>query len=331
MHSLAYPDVKYWQAINRALADEMADDPRVVLLGEDVGRPGGAFGASRGLLERFGTSRVRDTPISELALAGVGLGAALVGLRPIIEIMFNDFLTLAMDQIVNQAAKFRFMSGGKARVPLVIRTGVGSGKSTGPQHSQSLEAWFAHTPGLRVVFPATTADAYGLLRAAIRDDNPVLVFESLRAWNQRGPIEDDCPMELGRSSVRRHGKDLTLVTIGSVLGRALLACNEAASEGIDIELIDLRSIQPLDYDTLQMSLTKTGRLVVAHDAVGFLGLGSELAAWAAGEGFAHLRAPVGRVAALDTPPPFAPHLETAYFPSTRSILEACRQCRSFGN
>jgi len=314
--------VKYWQAINQALAEEMEQDPRVVLLGEDVGAPGGPFSATRGLLDRFGPDRVRDTPVSELALAGLGVGAALVGLRPVVEIMFNDFLTLAMDQVVNQAAKLCFMTGGRARVPLVIRTIVGAGRGTGPQHGQSLEAWLGHVPGLKVACPSTPRDARGLLKAAIRDDNPVVLFESLALWGVRGEVPDaDEVIPVGRAEVRREGRDVTLVGIGAVMARAEQAAERAAERGVSVEVVDLRSVQPLDRATLRASLEKTGRLLVAHDAVKFLGISAEVAAWAAEEAYDLLKAPVVRLGAPFSPVPFAPELERRYFPGTEAILE----------
>ena len=318
-------EVRYWQAINQALGEEMERDPSVVLIGEDVAAPGGAFGATRGLRERFGPARVRDTPISELALAGVGAGAALTGLRPVVEIMFNDFTTLAMDQLANQAAKLRFMTGGRARVPLVVRTLVGSGRSTGPQHGQSLEAWFGHVPGLDVVMPTTPADARGLLKAAIRSDDPTIVMESLALWSVRGEVDGDGgDFSLGRAAVRRAGDDVTLVGLGSAMPAAERACELAAEAGIDVELIDLRSLWPLDRQALRSSLEKTRRLVVVHNSVGFLGPGAEVAAWAAEEMFSVLRAPVRRVAAPRSPVPFNPALERDYFPSAERVLAACR-------
>jgi pyruvate dehydrogenase E1 component beta subunit len=315
--------LKYWQAINQALAEEMARDDRVVLIGEDVAAPGGAFSASRGLLARFGPDRVRDTPISELALAGIGVGAALAGARPIVEIMFSDFLTLAMDQIVNQAAKLRFMTGGRASVPLVIRTMVGAGRNTGPQHGQSLEAWFAHVPGLKVCCPSTPRDARGLLKAAIRDDNPVMVFESLALWGTRGEVPDEPELiPFGQAQVRRAGAGVTLVGIGGIMARAERAADRAAERGVDVEVIDLRTAQPLDVTTLRRSVEKTGRLVIVHDAVKFLGISAEIAAWAAEEAHGLLRAPVIRVGAPFSPVPFAPELESRYFPSVDVIVDA---------
>lgn len=315
-------EVRYWQGINQGLAAEMERDPRVALLGEDVGAPGGAFGATRGLQERFGADRVRDTPISELGIAGLGVGAALTGLRPVVEVMFDDFLTLAMDQLANQAAKLRFMTGGRARVPLTVRTVVGSGRGTGPQHGQSLEAWLGHVPGLAVALPATPADAQGLLQAAIRSDDPVVVFESLRLWSVKGAAWDEAdPPPVGRAAVRRPGADVTLATLGGVLPRAEEACAMAAADGVDVELLDLRWLWPLDTEQLAGSLARTRRLVVAHDGVGFLGAGAEVAAWAA-EHTEGLRT-VRRVAPPRSPVPFAPSLEAAYFPSAERIRDAC--------
>jgi pyruvate/2-oxoglutarate/acetoin dehydrogenase E1 component len=316
-------ELRYWQAINQALAEEMERDPLVVLVGEDVGAPGGAFGATRGLRERFGPERVRDTPISELGIVGLGVGAALAGLRPVVEVMFNDFLTLALDQLANQAAKLRFMTGGRARVPLVVRTLVGAGKGTGPQHGQSLEAWFGHIPGLSVAMPATPADAYGLLRVAIRHDDPVVVFESLRQWNVRGEVTPGELPEMGRAAVRRRGGDVTLVSLGGALSRAARACELAAAAEVDVELIDLRWLWPLDWACVESSLRKTGRLVVVHDAVGFLGPGAELAARAAERGV--LTAPVVRVVPPRTPVPFSPTLEAAYFAGAERIAAACQE------
>lgn len=313
--------LKYWQAVNQALVEEMERDESVVLVGEDVGAPGGAFSASKGLLERFGPDRVRDTPISELALAGLGVGAALVGMRPVVEIMFNDFLTLAMDQVVNQAAKLCFMTGGLARVPLVIRTAVGAGRNTGPQHGQSLEAWFGHVPGLKVAFPSTPRDAKGLLKAAIRDDNPVVLFESLALWGTRGEVPDNGEVTpLGKAEIRREGTDVTLVGIGGAMARVEQAAALAAERGISVEVVDLRSVQPLDHATLRTSLEKTGRLAVVHDAVKFLGISAEVAAWAAEDAYDLLKGPVVRLGAPFSPVPFAPELERQYFPSSEAIL-----------
>jgi len=272
-------ELKYWQAVNEALFEEMARDETVTLAGEDVAAPGGPFGASRGLLEKFGPWRVKDTPISELAIAGLGVGAALAGLRPIVEIMFFDFIGLAMDQILNQAAKMSYMSAGRQRVPMTIRTLCGAGRSNGPQHSQSLEAWLGHVPGLKVVWPSTPADAKGLLKAAVRDDNPVIVVDSLNLWTSKGMVpEGDYVTPIGKAEIRRVGTDATLVTIGSMVHRALEAAERLAAAGIDLEVVDLRTISPMDRDTILESVAKTHHLIIAHDAVQQFGFGAEVVA-----------------------------------------------------
>jgi pyruvate/2-oxoglutarate/acetoin dehydrogenase E1 component len=318
--------VKYWKAINDALTEEMERDERVVLVGEDVGKPGGTYIASKGLYDRFGANRVRDTPISEATLVGLATGAAMTGLRPIVEIMFFDFLTLASDQLVNHAAKVVSVSGGAFRVPMVVRTMCGAGRNTGPQHGQSLEAWIAHVPGLKVVWPSNPSDMKGLLKAAVRDDNPVVVIESLALWGARGDVPDgDHLVELGTASVARAGDDVTLVSWGGAVPRALAAADALAGEhGIAAEVVDLRSLSPIDETTILTSLAKTGRLVIVHDAVRPFGGGAEIAALAAGEGFADLQAPVVRV----TPPfahvPFPPQLEAAYYPQVADVVAAVR-------
>jgi pyruvate/2-oxoglutarate/acetoin dehydrogenase E1 component len=318
-------ELKYWQAVNEALSEEMARDDTVTLAGEDVAAPGGPFGASRGLLEKFGPWRVKDTPISELTIAGLGVGAALAGLRPIVELMFFDFVALAMDQIVNQAAKFSYMSGGRQRVPMTIRTLCGAGRSNGPQHSQNLEAWIGHVPGLKLVWPSTPADAKGLLKAAVRDDNPVIVVDSLSLWNSKGPVpEGDYVTPIGKADVKRRGIDATVVAIGSMVHRALDAAERLSADGIELEVIDLRSISPLDHDTILESVAKTHRLVIAHDAVKPFGFGAEIAAMVAEDAFEHLRAPIKRVAAPFAPVPFSPSLEQAYFPQADAIEAAVR-------
>jgi pyruvate/2-oxoglutarate/acetoin dehydrogenase E1 component len=318
-------ELKYWQAVNEALSEEMARDDTVTLAGEDVAAPGGPFGASRGLLEKFGPWRVKDTPISELTIAGLGVGAALAGLRPIVEIMFLDFVALALDQIVNQAAKFSYMSGGRQRVPMTIRTLCGAGRSNGPQHSQSLEAWIGHVPGLKLVWPSTPADAKGLLKAAVRDDNPVIVVDSLSLWNSKGPVpEGDYVTPIGKADVKRRGTDATVVAIGSMVQRALDAAERLSADGIELEVVDLRSISPLDHDTILESVAKTHRLVIAHDAVKPFGFGAEIAAMVAEDAFEHLRAPIKRVAAPFAPVPFSPSLEQAYFPQADAIEAAVR-------
>lgn len=318
------PELKYWRAINEAMAEEMERDPSVVLVGEDVGVPGGTYVASKGLHERFGAARVRDTPISEGVLVGLAAGASMTGLRVIVEIMFVDFLTLAADQLVNHAAKVRYSSGGASGVPMVLRTICGAGRNTGPQHGQNLEAWVAHVPGLKVVWPSNPADAKGMLKAAVRDPDPVVVVESLALWSQRGEVPDgDHVVPLGTAAVVREGSDVTLVSWGSaVLRAAEAAATLAAEHGVSAELIDLRSLSPLDGDAVLRSLAKTGRLVVVHDAVERFGAGAEIAALAAGAGFGSLRAPVRRVAAPFAPVPFPAQLEDAYFPRPAGIVAA---------
>jgi pyruvate/2-oxoglutarate/acetoin dehydrogenase E1 component len=318
-------ELKYWQAVNEALFEEMARDETVTLAGEDVAAPGGPFGASRGLLEKFGPWRVKDTPISELAIAGLGVGAALAGLRPVVEIMFFDFMGLAMDQILNQAAKMSYMSGGRQRVPMTIRTLCGAGRSNGPQHSQSLEAWIGHVPGLKLVWPSTPADAKGLLKAAIRDDNPVIVVDSLNLWSSKGMVPGgDYVTPIGKADIKRLGTDATVVTVGSMVHRALDAAERLAADGIDLEVVDLRTISPLDRDTVLESVAKTHRLVIAHDAVKPFGFGAEIAAIVAEEALDQLDAPIKRVTSPFAPVPFSPSLEQAYYPQAATIEAAVR-------
>jgi len=323
-------ELKYWQAVNEALALEMARDGSVVMIGEDVAAPGGPFGTSRGLLDRFGPRRVRDTPISENLIVGLGVGGALNGLRPVVEVMFFDFLALAMDQVVNQAAKISFMSGGRQKVPLTIRTICGGGRNNGPQHSQSLEAWFGHVPGLKVVWPTTPADAKGLLTAAIRDDNPVLVIESLQLWQVKGEVpEGEHVVPIGRALVRRSGKDATIVTAGGMVPRALAAANELAGQGIDAEVIDLRTISPIDAETILASVAKTHRLLIAHDAVKPFGFGAEVAALVAEKAIEELDAPIVRVTAPWAPVGFSSTLERAHYPQPSDIVRGVQSL--FGN
>jgi pyruvate dehydrogenase E1 component beta subunit len=316
------PAVKYWQAINRALADALEGDERVCVIGEDVGAPGGPFGATLGLQERFGTWRVRDTPISEAAIVGTAVGAAMTGLRPVVEVMFMDFIGLALDQLVNQAAKVSYMSDGAYHVPMVVRTVVGAGRGTGPQHSQSFEGWLGSVPGLKVAWPSGPSDAYWLLRAAIDDDDPVVVIESLRAWNLREEITDQAdPAALRQAAIRRPGTHLSLVTWGGAVPRSLDAATAMAERGIEAEVVDLRWIWPLDYDTVLSSLARTGRLVVVQDSVAPFGVGAEIAALASSPAaFNVLKAPVRRISAPFEPVPFPPDLEQAYFPSVDRIV-----------
>ncbi|GAA4236166.1 alpha-ketoacid dehydrogenase subunit alpha/beta [Actinomadura meridiana] len=322
--------IKYREAVAEALAEEMARDKSVVVFGEDVARAGGTFLATRGLLDRFGETRVRDTPISEGALVGAAIGAAMTGLRPVVEIMFADFLTLAADQLVNHAAKMRSVSGGAFDVPMVVRVIGAAGRAAGPQHGQSLEGWFAGVPGLKVVAPSSPADLKGLLKAAVRDPDPVIVLESLALWGDRGevPEGDDHLVPIGRAAVTRPGADVTLVAWGGAHARASQAAEALAEDGIDAEVVDLRSLLPLDADAVLASLRRTGRLVVVHDAVAPFGPGAEIAALAAEAGPRWLKAPVRRV----TPPfahvPLPEPLQRTYYPQAEEIAAAVREVLS---
>jgi pyruvate dehydrogenase E1 component beta subunit len=320
------PEIRYGKAVNQALHDAMAADPAVILLGEDVAAAGGPFKATRGLLDSFGPERVRDTPISEAAIAGMAVGAALSGLRPVAEIMFMDFVTLAMDQLVNQAAKARFMFGGHNPVPLTLRTPHGGGLNAGPQHSQCLEAWLAHVPGLKVVCPATPADAYGLLRAAIDDPDPVVVVENKTLYALKGEIaENPAAVPIGKACTARPGRDVTVVTYGAALHTALKAADALAADGVEAEVVDLRSLQPWDEAAVLASLARTHRLVVLHEAVEAFGIGAEIAARMADVGFDELDAPIVRVGAPFMPVPFAGALERAYLPGADDVVAAVRR------
>ena len=319
-------ELRYIKAVNNALADAMAEDETVVLLGEDVGEAGGAFGASRELRQRFGKHRVLDTPISEAALAGAAVGAALSGLRPVVEIMFMDFTTLVMDAMVNQAAKARFMFGGQRSVPMVLRTPHGGGLGAGPQHSQCLEAWFAHVPGLKVVCPSDPATAYGLLRAAIRDPDPVVVVENKALYGMKADVSDNLPvLPIGKAATLVEGNDVTIAAYGATVHAALRAARDMASEGIGCEVLDLRSLQPWDEAAVISSLEKTHRLVIAHEAVEAFGVGAEIAARIADVGFDDLDAPIVRVGAPFMPVPFSGALEKIYVPDAASIKAAIRR------
>jgi pyruvate/2-oxoglutarate/acetoin dehydrogenase E1 component len=318
--------MRFGQAIGKALADAMQADSSVILLGEDIGEAGGPFGVTRGLHQAFGASRVLDFPISEAALVGTAVGAALTGYRPVAEIMFMDFCTLAMDAIVNQAAKAHFMFGGQTAVPIVVRAPHGGGLNAGAQHSQCLEAWFAHVPGLTVVCPATPADAYGLLRTAIDSPNPVLFIENKALYARKGDMPDIlAPIPFGQARVARPGADVTVVTYGAALYEAELAAREAAALGIDVEIIDLRSLQPWDEATVLASLARTHRLVIFHEAVEAFGVGAEIAARMADVGFDELDAPIIRVGAPFMPTPYSPELEKAYMPDAVRLLAAIRR------
>lgn len=316
-------EVRFAHAINRALDDIMARDESVVLLGEDIGKAGGIFAATRGLQDRYGPERVIDMPIAENAIAGAAVGLALGGYRPVIEIMFMDFVALAMDAIVNQAAKLHFMFGGQAPVPLVVRTQHGGGLNAGPQHSQCLEAWFAHIPGLKVVVPATLDDAYALLQAAIGDPNPVIFVENKSLYAMKGMLSEPVsPVPLGKARIARPGRDVTVVTYGAMLFRALGAAETLAAQGIEAEVIDLRTIQPWDEAAVLDSLSRTHRLVVAHEAVEAFGVGAEIAARMAQIGFDELDGPIQRVGGAFMPVPFGRSLEIEYMPGEAQIVAA---------
>ena len=320
------PEIRFGKAINQALVDSMASDPDVILFGEDVAAAGGPFKVTRGLLEAFGPDRVRDTPISEATIAGMAVGAALSGLRPVAEIMFMDFVTLSMDQLVNQAAKARFMFGGRNSVGMTLRTPHGGGLNAGPQHSQCLEVWFAHIPGLKVVCPSTPSDAYGLLRSAIADPDPVVVVENKALYALKGEIAD--PPEsvpIGAARIARGGRDATVVTYGATLQVALDAAETLSEEGVELEVLDLRSLQPWDETAVLESLARTHRLVVLHEAVEAFGVGAEIAARMADVGFDDLDAPIVRVGAPFMPVPFARSLEQAYLPGAAQVVAAVRR------
>ena len=303
----------------------MERDGQVFLLGEDIGESGGVFGVTKGLIGRFGADRVLDTPISEEVIVGAGVGASLLGGRPVVEIMFSDFATLAMDMIVNQAAKTHYMTGGRLTAPITIRLVTGTAGATAAQHSQSLEAWFTHTPGLKCVAPSTPADAKALLKAAIRDPDPVCVFEHKQLYVSKGEVPDDLePLPLGQGRISREGSDVTVVAYLKTLHEALAAAEAVAEEGVSVEVFDPRSLVPFDRDGLRTSLEKTGRLLIAHEAPQRGGFGAEIAAIAAGECFDLLRAPVARVCGTNTPMPYAPELEGFVIPDAARIADGIR-------
>jgi len=309
------------EAIREALAEELSRDPAVFLMGEDVGHPGGVYNVTKGLQEEFGAERVRDTPISEEGFIGMAVGAALTGMRPVAEIMFNDFITLAADQIVNQAAKLRYMTGGQARVPMVVRTTMGAGRGAAGQHSQSLHVWMAHIPGLKVVMPSTPVDAKGLLKSAIRDDNPVVFYEDKMMYGLKGPVPvQDYTIPLGVADVKREGKDVTLIATSSMVHVALKAADLLSEEGISAEVVDPRTLRPLDTRTLVDSVKKTSRAVVIDEGYLTYGVTAEIAAMIADQAFDWLDAPVKRIGATDVPIPFAPALEFATIPTEQMVV-----------
>ena len=323
-------EITYAQAVKEAMCQEMQRDEKVFFMGEDIGVYGGAFGVSAGMVAEFGEDRVRDTPISEAAIIGAAVGAACTGMRPIAELMFSDFAAVAMDQIVNQAAKMRYQFGGQAKVPMVIRTPAGSGTGAAAQHSQSPEAWFCHVPGLKVVVPSTPYDAKGLLVSAIRDDNPVMFFEQKLLYRQKGPVpEEEYSVPLGVAEVKRVGQDLTIITYGRMLPTCLEVSEKLAQEGIDIEVIDPRTLIPLDKETLVASARKTGKVLIVHEAVQTGGFGGEIyATIGESEAFFYLDAPIKRLGGLDVPIPYSLELEKEVVPTVDSITQAVYQLMS---
>lgn len=315
-------EITFWQAINEALREEMERDPAVFLIGEDIGVYGGAYGATRGLIERFGPERVRDTPISENSIVGVAVGAAMTNMRPVAEIMYVDFLGLAMDQIANQAAKIRYMFGGKASVPMVLRTEGGAGRTLGAHHSQSLEAWLLHVPGIKVVMPATPYDAKGLLKSAIRDDNPVVFIEHKMLYRVKGPVPSgDYAIPFGQAVIRRSGRHVTVVALAAMVHKAMVASEKLATQGIDIEVIDPRTLVPFDLETVAESVKKTGRLVVFQESSLCCGFGSEIARVVGEAAFDYLEAPI-KVIGTTVPLPSSPVLEAAALPSEQTLIDA---------
>ncbi len=320
------PELSYREAVRDALAQAMRKDSDVFIMGEDIAEMGGSMGVTQGMLAEFGPQRVRNTPISEMALVGAGIGAAMQGMRPVVEVMYEDFLTVSMEQIVNQAAKHRYMSGGQIKVPLTIRTQGGAGWSPGAQHAQQVEAWFVHVPGLKVIFPSTPSDVRGLLWSAIYDDNPVIFFEHRTLYGLKENVPEELePIPIGQARVHREGSDVTVVATGRLVHEALAAAEEAEGEGISVEVFDPRTLQPLDLDGLVASVKKTNRVVVAHEAVTRMGFGAEIAAVVQEQAFDWLDAPVERVGAKFAPLPFAPVMEEFVVPHQADVLEAIRR------
>jgi len=317
------PEISYREAVRDALAAAMRKDDNVFVMGEDIAEMGGSMGVTQGLVAEFGPERIRNTPISEMAIVGAGIGAAMQGMRPVVEIMYEDFLTLSLEQIVNQAAKHRYMSGGQLKVPLTVRTQGGAGWSPGAQHAQQLEAWLVHIPGLKVVFPSTPADVRGLLWSSIYDDNPVVFFEHRTLYGIKGPVPDELePIPIGQARVMREGEDVTVVATGRLVHEALKAADEAETRGVSVEVVDPRTLQPLDEDAIVASVKRTNRCVVAHEAVVKMGFGAEIAAIVQYKAFDWLDAPVERVGAKFTPLPFAPVMEEFVVPHAHDVLSA---------
>lgn len=318
-------EITFREALREAMTEEMQRDPSVFLMGLDIGAWGGSFKVTDGLLEKFGEHRVIDMPISESGFTGAAVGAALLETRPVVELLFGDFLPLVLDQLVNHAAKMRHSFGGKAKVPMVLRTFFGAGTSAGSSHSQSLEAWVVHCPGLKVVMPSTPGDAKGLLKSAIRDDDPVIFFEHRLLYAMKGKVpEGEYYIPLGQADVKRVGKDVTVVATAAMVHLSLEAADELTKEGIEIEVLDPRSLSPFDSEALVKSVKKTGRLLIVHEACKTGGIGGEIAAIAAKEAFGFLDAPIERIGAPDVPVPFSPVLEKYYLPKKKDIVTTVR-------
>src|SRR5208282_1469820 len=316
-------ELTYADALREALREEMLRDPNVILLGEEIGVFNGVYKVTRGLLDEFGPERVKDTPISEIVIAGAAVGMALAGLKPVAEIMYMDFLPICMDQLSTQAAKMRFMSGGQLKVPMVLRTQYSLGRQHGSQHSQFTPAWFLQSPGLKVVAPAIPYDAKGLLKTAIRDDNPVLFLECGLLYRTKGPVpEEEYMIPLGKADVKRKGTDVTIVGISRLVGEAITAATKLEEKGISAEIVDIRTIQPMDLDTIVESVKRTSRLIIACDDIKTGGVGAEISAAVQEAAFDYLDAPIQRIASPQTPIPFSPPLEQMYMPNADRIIQA---------
>jgi pyruvate/2-oxoglutarate/acetoin dehydrogenase E1 component len=322
--------ITYREAVRQALREELQNDERVIMIGEDIAEFGGTFKVSLGLLEEFGPRRIRNTPISETAILGAAVGAAATGLRPIAEIMYSDFFAVAMDQVVNQAAKMRYMFGGKISLPLTIRTAMGGRRSAAAQHSQCLEAWFMHIPGLKIALPSNAYDAKGLLKTAVRDPNPTIIFENKMLYNTKGEVpEEPYFVPWGQANIVREGKDVTIVALSDMVDFSLKAADRLAEEGISVEVIDPRTLAPLDTETILASVKKTGRVVVAHEACVTGGVGAEIAAQIGYHALDYLVAPIERVGAKDSPIPFAPILERQILPDDQAVVDAVHRALDY--
>jgi pyruvate/2-oxoglutarate/acetoin dehydrogenase E1 component len=318
--------ITYRDALRDAMAEEMQRDDQVYLIGEDIAQFGGSYKVTTGLYDRFGKERVRNAPLSEMGIIGCALGSSMLGKRPVAEIMYVDFMACCMSQILNEVAKTRYMYGGQVKVPMVIRTQGGSGRASAAQHAQSLEAWFAHVPGLYVVMPSTPRDAKGLLKSAIRDDNPVIFIEHKLLYNVKGEVpEGEYTIPLGKADIKRAGEDVTIITWSRCVDFSLQAAAELSRQGIDAEVIDLRSLRPLDEETILASVEKTGRVVVVHEACKTSGFGAEIIAIINEKAFDYLDAPIERVAGLDTPMPFNPRLESMATPDVKKIITSAKK------